>query len=138
MTHYPFSTPRPAWQPVHAALAAFPIACFSLTVLTDIAYWRTLNLMWLHFSEWLLLAGVTFGTLALLVRALEYLIGGLRPSWPAVLGGVATLLLAAVNNFIHTADGWTAVIPYGLSLSVATVLAMLVTAWLARSGVRHV
>ena len=32
--------------------------CFALTVLTDIAYWQTVNLMWQNFSAWLLFAGL--------------------------------------------------------------------------------
>ena len=99
---------------------------------------QTSNLLWLHFSEWLLFAGLVFGVLALLGRAVDTLVRGIGPSWLAVLGGVVVLVLATINSFLHTADGWTAVVPYGLTLSVATVLAMIVTAWLARPGVRYV
>jgi uncharacterized membrane protein len=122
----------------HAALLAFPIACFSLTVMTDLAYWQTENLLWLHFSEWLLLAGLVFGVIDLLFRIVDLLVRKVRPSWPAVLGGIVVLLLATLNSFVHTSDGWTAVIPFGLALSVATVLAMIVTAWLGRLGLVHV
>lgn len=127
-----------AANPIHTALLAFPIACFSLTVLTDLAYWRTLNLLFLHFSEWLLLAGLVFGGLDLLVRVVEMLIRRVRPSWLAVFGGIVVLLLATLNSFIHTADGWTAVMPWGLTVSVLTVLAMVVTAWFGRRSARHV
>ncbi|HTV68507.1 MAG TPA: DUF2231 domain-containing protein [Rhizobiaceae bacterium] len=119
------------------ALLAFPIACFSLTVLTDVAYVRTLNLLWLHFSEWLLLAGLVFGILAALVALIDFAIRRVRHAWLAVLGGIVVLLLAALNSFIHTADGWTAVMPYGLTVSIVTVLAMIVTGWLGRRGVYH-
>ena len=47
---------------------------------------------------------------------------------------VIYLLLATLNSFIHTADGWTAVMPYGLTVSVLTVVVMIATAWL---GARH-
>ena len=137
-SHSPLPVAAPAMHPVHSTLTSFPVACFSLTVLTDIAYWQTSNLLWLHFSEWLLLAGLVFGVIALLARAVEYLFRRIRPSWPAVLGGVVVLLLATVNSFVHTADGWTAVVPWGLALSAATVLAMIVTSWLAHPGVRYV
>ena len=129
---------RVAVNPVHATLLAFPVACFSLTVLTDIAYWRTLNLLWLHFSEWLLLAGLVFGILAALARIVDCLVRRIRPAWTAAIGGLVVLLLAALNSFVHTADGWTAVVPYGLALSALTVLAMVVTAWLGRREARHV
>lgn len=133
-------SPATAWaaHPIHSTLRAFPIACFSLTVLTDFAYIQTSNLLWLHFSEWLLLAGLVFGVLALLACGVDYVVRRTRPSWLAVAAGVAVLLLATVNSFVHTAGGWTAVVPYGLTLSIATVLAMIVTAWLARQGVRYV
>ena len=123
---------------IHSTLVAFPIACFSLALLTDIAYWRTENLLWLHFSEWLLLAGLVFGVLALPVLAIGYVLHREGPAWPALLGGVAVLLLAALNSFIHTADGWTAIVPYGLAVSILTVLAMIVTGWLGRKGAHHV
>jgi hypothetical protein len=60
-----------AMDAIHATLLAFPIACFSLTVVTDAAYWWTENLLWLHFSEWLLLAGLLIGAIELLVRIIE-------------------------------------------------------------------
>ena len=49
---------------LYRTLSAFPIACFSLTLLSDLAYLQTSNLLFLHFSEWLLLAGLVFGVLA--------------------------------------------------------------------------
>lgn len=125
-------------SPVHTTLLAFPIACFSLTVLTDLAYWKTLNLLWLHVSEWLLFAGLVFGGVDLIVWLADLLFRRVRPSWLAVFAGMVVLLLAVLNSFIHTSDGWTAVVPWGLTLSVLTVLAMLVTSWVARGGARHV
>lgn len=123
---------------IHSTLLAFPIACFSLTVATDVSYLRTVNLLWLHFSEWLLLAGLIFGVLAAFASLVDYFIRKVRPHWLALSGGIAVLLLAAINSFVHTADGWTAVVPYGLTLSVLTVFAMIVTAWFGRMGARHV
>lgn len=116
---------------VSSALLSFPVACFTLTVLTDIAYWLTLNLLWLHFSEWLLFAGLVFGALALVTLAIGFAVRRVRPAWSAVLAGIVVLMLATLNSLVHTADGWTAVMPYGLTLSVLTVVAMIATAWLA-------
>ena len=53
-------------QPIHAMLIPFPFVCFTLTLLTDIAYWQTGHLMWHNFSSWLLFAGLIFGGFALL------------------------------------------------------------------------
>jgi uncharacterized membrane protein len=122
----------------YRTFTAFPICAFTLTVFTDIAYWRTANLMWLHFSEWLLLAGLIFGVLAAVFLLLAYLVSKVRPGWLHAIGGVVVMLLAALNSFIHTADGWTAVMPYGLTVSVITVLAMIITGWLGLRSIRHV
>ena len=43
------------------------------------------------------------------------------------------LVLALINNFVHSRDAWTSVVPTGLILSALTVLAMIVTAVLDRS-----
>lgn len=128
----------PALHSIHMGLLSFPVACFTLAVLTDLAYWATENLQWLHFSEWLLLAGLIAGAIELLVLLLEFLVRRTRPSWLAVIFGIAVLLLATVNSFVHTIDGWQAVVPNGLILSAVTVLAMLATAWFARRGWQHV
>lgn len=127
-----------AAEAIHTALLAFPIACFSLTLVTDIAYWQTENLLWLHFSEWLLLGGLVFGGIEVLARIFDLAVRKLRPSWPWVIGGIGVLLLATLNSFIHTADGWTAVVPYGLTFSIVTVLVMILTGWFGRMGVRRV
>lgn len=131
-----------ARHPIHATLAPFPIVCFTLTLLTDIAYWRTSNLMWQYFSEWLLLAGLVFGALAALAGAVDFLfrpeVRAPRPAWPHAVGSVIVLVLAFVNSLVHAADGWTGVVPYGLVLSAVTVLVMGVTDWFGRAMVyRH-
>ena len=125
------------WNSIHQILRSFPIACFCLALATDIAYWQTANLLWLHFSEWLLLAGVSFGAIALVASLVDLLVRRVRPSWLAFLAGIVVLLLATFNNLVHTVDGWTAVVPYGLMLSALTVLAMIVTGVLANLGARH-
>jgi uncharacterized membrane protein len=133
----PTSTAAIAGHAIHRLLASFPIACFTLALATDIAYWRTSNLMWLEFSAWLLLAGITVGVAAALYNAVyfpvRYGFRAVRFAWPSIVGTLVVLLLAFVNNLVHTADGWTAVVPWGLTLSALTVLAMLVTIWFGAS-----
>lgn len=119
-----------ALNPVYRILSAFPIATFTLTVLTDLAYVQTANLLFLHFSEWLLLAGLVFGILAAIALVILALIGRGWPGFLYAIGGLVVLVLAALNSFIHTADGWTAVMPFGLATSIVTVIAMIATGWL--------
>jgi uncharacterized membrane protein len=126
---------RPA---LRAIFMPFPVACFTLTLLTDIFFWQTSNLLWSHFSSWLLLAGVVFGALAALAGVVDLLVGRLRapdPVWPLAIGGAVVLALAFVNSLVHAGDGWTAVVPYGLILSAVTVVVMAVIAWFCRAPV---
>lgn len=123
---------------VHYILRAVPLSCFSLALASDIAYLQTSNLLWLHFSEWLLFAGAVFAGLALLALPVDFALRHVRPGWGAVMAGVVVFVLAIVNSLVHTADGWTAVMPWGVGLSAATVVAMIVTGLLASRGVRYV
>lgn len=136
----PRSTATINGRPIHGMLISFPIVCFTLTLLTDFAYWQTGILMWQHFSSWLLLVGLVMGGLAAVVDFID-LIGSARiraisSVWVHAVGNVLVLALALVNSLIHAGDGWTAVVPWGLSLSAATVLVMLATGWLG-NGLVH-
>ena len=51
-------------------------------------------------------------------------------SWGIAAGAVAALALGLLDNLVHSRDAWTSVVPEGVALSAATVLVMLVTAWL--------
>jgi uncharacterized membrane protein len=129
-------------RPIHAMLVPFPIVCFVLTLVADIVYWQTEFLLWLHFAEWLLLGGLVFGGLAAIAGAVDLLASDrLRQShhaWVHGIGNLLALALALVNSFVHTRDGWSAVVPWGLTLSALTVLVLLVTGWIGLSMVfRH-
>ena len=123
-------------------LVPFPIACFVGTLLSDLAYWRTGNVMWTNFSSWLLTAGLVMGGLAALAGLIDFLgsprVRSRGPAWPHMLGNILALLLSLVNVFVHSRDGWTSVVPTGLILSAVVVLILLVTGWLGWSLVyRH-
>ncbi|WP_284164774.1 DUF2231 domain-containing protein [Frigidibacter sp. SD6-1] len=133
------ATAHVAGHPVHAALVPFPIVCFTLALLTDVAYWQSGTLMWQHFSAWLLFVGIVMGGLAALFGLVDMLSRDrLRSDRNAIVhgvGNVIVLLLALVNNLVHARDGWTSVVPWGLTLSALTVLGMIVTVWFGRDMV---
>jgi uncharacterized membrane protein len=130
------STVGPLIGPIHLLFAQFPIVCFTLALLTDIAFWQTAHIMWQNFSAWLLFAGLIFGVIAALVGAVEFLLRSDRYVGGTVglhaIGYVVILGLALVNSLVHAADGWTAVVPSGLVLSALTVLVMIIVALLDR------
>jgi uncharacterized membrane protein len=125
-------------SPFYRALAAFPASCFIGTLATDLAYWRTVNVMWVDFSDWLVTVGVIVGYLTIVVALIETFAirSPLRPraTWPYVLGNLVALILATFNMLVHTRDAWTSVVPWGLVLSAATALVVILTYWITRQN----
>jgi len=128
------STAQIAGHPIHPMLVPFPIVCFIGALVTDIAYWRTAQMMWADFSAWLLVIGLIMGGLAAIAGLIDFLSNRLiraqAPAWPHMVGNIVAMLLALLNAFVHTRDAWTSVVPVGLILSVLVVLILLVTGWL--------
>ncbi len=121
--------------PVYLMLFPIPIVCFLAALATDATYASTSVLMWSHFSSWLIAAGLVFGALAALAALVEVIAAEpLRSSflgWGHVFFFYATLIVELFNALIHSKDGWTSVVPTGLTLSiVASVLAVLAVATL--------
>lgn len=53
-----------------------------------------------------------------------------RFAWAHALTSLVVALLSVVNAFVHSRDGYTAVVPDGLILSVLVVLLMALAAWM--------
>jgi uncharacterized membrane protein len=103
---------------------------------TDIAYWRTADMMWADFSDWLLTVGVIVGYLTIVVALIETFAVRSplrdRETWWYAIGNLVALLLATLDMFVHTRDAWTSVVPWGLVLSAVIVLVLILTAWMTR------
>jgi uncharacterized membrane protein len=126
--------PLPVRPPLHPTFVSFPIACIGGTLLTDLAYWKTAEMMWADFSAWLIAAGVILGWLAAIIGIVD-LVGhryatAPMPAWVYAGGNLIALVLATINMLIHTRDAWTSVVPWGLTLSVFTVIVLLFTTWI--------
>jgi uncharacterized membrane protein len=135
----PSSVARMAGHPLHPMFVPFPIAFFVGALVTDLVYWRTASMMWETFSIWLITAGLIMGGLAAVTGAIDFLsnreIRGLSPAWPHALGNTIALILALINAFVHSRDGYTSVVPEGLILSVLVVIILAFTAWMGRTMV---
>lgn len=120
--------------PVHAMLVPFPIVCFTGAMLTDIAYVNSPQVQWANFSQWLLAFGLGFAGLAAICGLVDWFGNrtAARPGsgWLHMVGNVVVLALALINNFVHSRDGWTGVVPTGITLSVLTVAIMVVTGFI--------
>ena len=70
-------------KPVHRILTPFPVAYSAAALVTDLAYWRTAEVMWERFSIWLIAGGLVMSALvaiaALIDLALSQATAGLVP-----------------------------------------------------------
>lgn len=133
----PPSTARIAGHPLHPMLVPFPIVCFIGALVTDIAYVETVDPMWYTFAVWLLTAGLIVSVFAVMAGLADFLgsrrVRRIGTAWVHAIGNGVALVLAIINVFVHSRDGYTAVVPTGITLSALTVAIMAVTAWLGGS-----
>jgi uncharacterized membrane protein len=123
-----------ALDTLHALLGALPIAYFLLAFLMDVTYVRSAYFIWPIFSIWLITAGLVAGGIAVLIGIFDWLASRRSTRAPGsgwhMLLTLAALLLGLLNAFVHSRDGWTAVVPEGIILSGVTTLLLIVAAFL--------
>ena len=127
-------TTRPHGRPIHKILVSFSAAYFVGALVTDLVYWQIPDVLWERFSIWLITAGLIMAGLAAIAYVID-LAGGRRidrPAWPRAVGYAIAVLLSLLNAFVHSRDGYTAVVPTGLMLSGLVIVVLLLTAWVGR------
>jgi len=128
------SAAQPRGRPIHKILVSFSAAYFAGALVTDLAYWQMPDVLWERFSIWLITAGLIMAGLAGIAYVID--VAGDRqidtPVWPRVVGYAFPVVLSLINAFVHSRDGYTAVVPTGLMLSGLVIVVLLLTAWIAR------
>jgi uncharacterized membrane protein len=123
-------------RPLYSFLMPFPAVCFVGAFVTDLAYWRSTSFMWETFSVWLLAAGLVMAAITVVAGIVDlsmkrrFQIGAIR-----LICAFLVVVLSLVNVFIHSRDGYTAVVPTGLILSGVVALLLLFTAAIGRTVV---
>src|SRR5258707_5774971 len=108
---------RDRGRPIHSTLASFSAAYFVGALVTDVVYWQMPDVLWERFSIWLIMAGLVTAGLAVFAYVFNALAGRRRQSrspWPRLLGFALAVFVAVINDFVHSRDGYTAVVPSGL------------------------
>lgn len=134
---HPKFTARIAGVPIYRMLEPFPAVFFIAAFVTDVIYSRTAYLQWQYFSIWMIAAGLVVGGFAILAALIDHIgdrrLRALEPArWHMVLI-IVVWVLELVNAFVHSRDGWTAVVPDGLILSAVAAILVLVGGWLGLS-----
>ncbi|RZA28777.1 MAG: hypothetical protein EOP02_06430 [Proteobacteria bacterium] len=122
--------------PGQETLATFAAAFFTLTLLTDVTYVQTTILMWRDFSAWLLFAGLVAAGLSVLLWLISLAVYRQRQLWLVVAINALVIVAAFLNSLVHAGDGWTAIVPWGVGLSLVTCVLMFVSGALRRQAFR--
>ncbi len=117
-------------RPLHKMLVAFSAAYFAGALVTDLVYWQMPDVMWERFSIWLITAGLVVAGFAVAAYVIDLLAGRKidRPALPRAVGYALAVVLSLINAFVHSRDGYTAVVPAGLTLSGLVIIVLLITA----------
>lgn len=116
--------------PLHPLLIAPAAGLLITAFVTDLLYWKTILIQWETFSIWLLAGGLVLAALSGLALLVDVKVGHMHPiNWGRFAILAVAALLSLLNAFIHSRDGYTAVIPQGIMLSAIVTLLLLVTGW---------
>jgi uncharacterized membrane protein len=117
---------------MHRILVSFSAAYFTGALITDLVYWRMPDVLWERFSIWLIVAGLIMAGLAIIAYAIDLAAGRQidSPAWLRAAGYALAVLLSLMNAFVHSRDGYTAVVPTGLMLSGLVIVVLVLTSWI--------
>lgn len=118
-------------RPLHPFFVSLGGALLIAALFTDSMYASTALMQWANFSAWLIAGGLALALIAGLFLLIDLARGTVgRVNWLdfALAGGA--VVLSIVNAFVHTRDGWTSVVPTGITLS------LIVTILLSCAGLR--
>lgn len=119
-----------AAEPIHAGLVPLGAGLLFAALATDLAYLRTFSTQWETFSVWLIAGGLLTALLAAFALAADLLTGRTRHIAAAKFFALASAaVVAIVNVFVHSRDGYTAVAPTGVALSGLTAVLLAAAAW---------
>lgn len=126
--------PRASYRPFHIVLVPIAMVCFIGALATDLAYWKSAEMMWADASAWLLAVGLLFGLVAIIAAVVDAFTRRLSlmqgPIWLYAICNALILVLSFLNALVHSRDAWTSVVPMGLILSTATVVFILIAGWI--------
>ena len=116
-----------ASMPIHRMLVPFSVAYLTAAFVTDFAYWRTAEVLWERFSVWLIAAGLVMAAFTSIAALIDLTFRKQRADWMRVFGFALAVLVSLLNVLVHSRDGYTAVVPAGLTLSAIVIVLLMLT-----------
>jgi uncharacterized membrane protein len=115
-------------------LIPFPIVFLVTAFVTDVIFWSTRADIWATASMWLLGAAVVMALLAAVFGFTDFFgnprIRALSDAWQHMVGNLIAVVLALINWYLRFSMGPPAgVLPWGLLISLITVLLLLFNGW---------
>jgi uncharacterized membrane protein len=133
MQRNPRSTAQIAGHPIHPMLVAFPAAFLVAVPICDVVFWRTGNPFVSTASFWLLGVALVTAVVAMVAGMTDFMgdsrIRELRESWQHLIGNVAVGLLSTLNWLRRYEFGASAILPWGLGISLLVFLILFYTGW---------
>lgn len=127
-----------AIHPFHAVLLSFPLPLFLGAFFSDIAYWRSYQIQWSNFTQWLNAGGLLIGAFVILwalINLFRYSAADYRPLIYFITL-LAMWVIGLWSAFVHARDAW-ATMPDGLWLSAITAMLAIIATWIGYSGFRY-
>lgn len=109
---------------LYALLEPLPLGFFSAAWLFDIIYMRGFEIMWTDAASWLIAFGLVIAILPRLISLVYLFRGSSAPEKTHFWLSLLAIILAVLNAFIHSRDGY-AVVPLGVILSTLVVALLL-------------
>jgi uncharacterized membrane protein len=130
----PRSTASIAGHPIHPMIIPFPIAFLVSALVSDVVFWSNRAEIWATVSMWLLGAGIIMALLAAVFGFTDFFgehrIRNIADAWLHMIGNLAAVVIALINWYIRYRSGAAAgVLPWGIWLSLITVLLLLFNGW---------
>jgi uncharacterized membrane protein len=127
------STVAVAGHPIHPILVQFPVAFLVGATLSDVVYFFNRDSFWALASYWLILGGLVGGLAAAATGLMDFLrierVRKRTAGWAHLILNVAALALTLVNLLIRQNHPISAIVPWGLIISLIVATGLGLSGW---------
>ncbi len=120
-------------HPIHPILVQFPIAFLVGATLSDVIYWFVRDSFWALAAYWLIIGGFVGGLAAALTGMLDFLrierVRKRTAGWAHMVLNIIVMVLTLVNLLLRWNHPVSAVLPWGIIISLIAATALGISGW---------